>query len=328
DRKPLPAPEAESSTSGGYQPPVGETESTLARVWAEVLQLDRVGRQDNFFELGGHSLLAVRLIERMRREGLSADVRALFTSPTLAELAAAVVSGSTTVQAPPNLIPPGCQSISPQMLTLVRLTQQAIERTGSQAPGRPPNVQDIYPLAPLQEGILFQHLLETEADAYLLSALLGFDSRQRLESYLGALQAVIDRHDILRTAVVWEELSEPLQVVWRQAPLSVEQVQLDPAAGEATGQLLARFNPRHYRLDVRRAPLVRAFIAEDSLQGRWLLLLLVHHLALDHSTLEIVGKEVQAHLSGAQDRLPEPLPFRNFVAQARLGLSRQEHEAF
>jgi aryl carrier-like protein len=59
----------------------------LARIWSEVLGVERVGRWDNFFELGGHSLLAVRVIERMRREGLAADVRALFTTPTLAALA-------------------------------------------------------------------------------------------------------------------------------------------------------------------------------------------------------------------------------------------------
>ena len=65
-------------------------EQALARLWAELLKVERVGRNDNFFELGGHSLLAVTCIERMRREGLHADVRALFTTRTLGELAAAV----------------------------------------------------------------------------------------------------------------------------------------------------------------------------------------------------------------------------------------------
>jgi aryl carrier-like protein len=64
-------------------------EEKLAQIWAEVLKVERVGRHDNFFELGGHSLLAVTLIERMRRAGLNTDVRALFTTPTLAGVAAA-----------------------------------------------------------------------------------------------------------------------------------------------------------------------------------------------------------------------------------------------
>ena len=52
--------------------------------------MERVGRHDNFFELGGHSLLVVRVIARMRRVGLEVDVRALFVTPVLAELAAAM----------------------------------------------------------------------------------------------------------------------------------------------------------------------------------------------------------------------------------------------
>ena len=65
-----------------------------------------MGRHDNFFELGGHSLLAVTLIERMRRRGLHADVRAIFATPTVAELATTVGDGAArTVAVPENRIP-------------------------------------------------------------------------------------------------------------------------------------------------------------------------------------------------------------------------------
>ena len=67
---------------------------------------------------------------------------------------------------------------------------------------------------------------------------------------------MIDRHDILRTAFVWEGLSEPVQVVWRHAKLVTEYVQLDAAAGDIATQLRSHCNPRHRRLDVRQAPLL------------------------------------------------------------------------
>ena len=90
----------------------------------------------------------------------------------------------------------------------------------------------------------------------------------------------------------------------------------------------ARFDPRRYRLDVRQAPLMRVYIAEDARKDRWVMLHLFHHLSGDHTTLEVLLQEIQAHLLGRAEQLPAPPPFRNFIAQARLGVSREEHEAF
>ncbi|HEU4556635.1 MAG TPA: AMP-binding protein, partial [Longimicrobium sp.] len=328
DRKALPAPEGDAYARRGYEAPLGETEAALAEIWAEVLGLDRVGRWDHFFELGGHSLLAIRMIGRMGRVGLYMDVRALFTTPVLAELALAVGRASLEVEVPANGIPEGCASITPEMLPLVELTQVEIDQIVAGVPGGAANVRDIYPLAPLQEGFLFHHLMSEAGDPYLLSSMTGFDTRARLEQYLAALQAVIDRHDILRTALAWEGLREPVQVVWRHAPLPVEEVELDAEGEDAAGELWRRHDPRHYRMELGRAPLLRVCIAEDRARGRWLLLLLTHHLAGDHQSLEVLREEVSAHLRGRESELPAPLPFRTYVAQARLGVSRDEHERF
>ena len=161
DRKALPAPEGDAYGAREYEAPQGETEQTLAAIWAELLEVDQVGRHDNFFELGGHSLLAVTLIERMRQAGLNADVRALFAAPTLAGLAALADNGSLAEQlvVPANRIPAGCTAITPDLLPLVALSQAEIDRIVAAVPGGAANVQDIYPLAPLQEGILFHHLM-------------------------------------------------------------------------------------------------------------------------------------------------------------------------
>ncbi|CAG1016719.1 partial peptidyl carrier protein, partial [Burkholderiaceae bacterium] len=92
DRKALPEPGESDCASRGYEAPQGEVECTLARIWSELLQVQRVGRNDNFFELGGHSLLAVKVASRMRDEGLQADIAALFATPTLAQFVASTES--------------------------------------------------------------------------------------------------------------------------------------------------------------------------------------------------------------------------------------------
>jgi hypothetical protein len=56
------------------------------------------------------------------------------------------------------------------------------------------------------------------------------------------------------------------------------------------------------------------------------MMLLRHHLTGDHITLEVMQEEIGAHLQGQADELPAPVPFRNLVAQARLGVSEEEHE--
>ncbi len=64
------------------------------------------------------------------------------------------------------------------------------------------------------------------------------------------------------------------------------------------------------------------------MRGRWLLLMLQHHLIGDHTTLDLLAEEIHAHLRGREKELPTPLPFRNLVAHARLGVSKEQHKAF
>nr|WP_245495075.1 non-ribosomal peptide synthetase [Rhizobium ruizarguesonis] len=327
DRKALPVPDDDAYARRAYEAPQGEIETLLAGIWAELLGVERVGRHDNFFELGGHSLLAVQMMERLRRLSLGVEVRTVFAKPMLADLAANLGS-HREVAVPANPITEQSTAITPQMLPLIDLTQPEIDRIVSTVPGGVGNIQDIYGLSPLQDGILFHHLLATQGDPYLLVSQMAFAERSVLDRYLAAVQQVVDRHDILRTAFVWEGLSSPAQVVWRKASLDVLKVELEGCDGSGADELRRRFDPRQYRLDLGRAPLMRFVIAREPGSGRWVLLVLQHHLIGDHTTAEVMHAEVRAVLQGRAHELAAPQPFRNLVAQARLGMDAKAHEAF
>ncbi|MDU7865538.1 MAG: condensation domain-containing protein, partial [Serratia marcescens] len=189
------------------------------------------------------------------------------------------------------------------------------------------NVQDIYALSPLQEGILFHHLLAERGDPYQLSAVLRFDSRARLDAWLAAMQQVIDRHDILRTAFITQGMSSPVQVVWRKAELALSERRFDPADGPIWRQLAASFDPLQQRQDLTRAPLLNFTVTQEE-DGSWCALQQWHHLIGDHSTLAFMEQEIGEILAGRGAQLGVAQPFRNAVAQARLALNEAEHESF
>ena len=319
DRRALPAPDA--GTAGQGRSPATVAEEIACQVFAEVLGVDRVGPEDSFFALGGHSLLAVALAEQLREHGLAVPVRALFAAPTPALLAAR--AGQETVPVPPRLVADGAERITPAMLPLADLTQEQIDRICAAVQGGAANVAEIYPLAPLQEGMFFHSVSAAGQDPYLLPMLLRFESRDRLAEFTAALQLVVDRHEIYRTSLAWERLAEPVQVVWRQATLPLTEV--TPGDGEdAARALAAAAGPR---MDLGRAPLLDVHIAAEP-GGGWLALVRVHHLIVDHTALDMVTSEVAMVLAGRAGDLPAPVPFRDFVAQARLGTPREEHQAY
>src|SRR6185295_10041682 len=90
DRRALPAPER-ADRSCQYEAPLGESEEALARIWRELLQVERVGRADDFFDLGGNSLMAMRLAARIQSFfSVGVPVKVVFACHTVQQLAACI----------------------------------------------------------------------------------------------------------------------------------------------------------------------------------------------------------------------------------------------
>jgi aryl carrier-like protein len=101
DRAALPVPDHASTRAvTAYTPPSSPLEERLARIWSDVLGVERVGIHDNFFALGGDSMFAVRLVNRMQDESIGLDVASVFQAPTIGQMADLIAPGTGSEAAP------------------------------------------------------------------------------------------------------------------------------------------------------------------------------------------------------------------------------------
>ncbi len=320
DRQALPAPDADALIAHVYEAPQGSVEEALASIWGELLDVERVGRQDNFFDLGGHSLLIVSMVEKLRQVGLKAEIRQIFGARDLAALAAGIAGQKLeTREAPPNRIPSNCTDITPDMLPMVGLTQEEIDRIAEKVPGGMTGIQDIYPLAPLQEGVLFYHRFHEVNDPYVTSVLVSFPSWKKFEQFVLAINQVIARHDVLRTAILWDHLSLPVQVVHRSAALMTEPLDVPDCGGDLRKSAQSYIDGAKLRMDFSTPPLmnvrpVRAGGKIQDEQGVVYVILMLHHIIGDHVSLDVMMHEVAQIADGQQNLLPDAPAYRNFVA--------------
>jgi hypothetical protein len=118
DRRALPEPDIAELAGSGT--PQTETQTVLCGLFAEVLDVPRVGIHDSFFELGGDSILSVQLVSRAGRAGLAFSPRDVFARQTVAELADVAKTGTADAQAPSGAADRPLVSLSAAQLDKVR----------------------------------------------------------------------------------------------------------------------------------------------------------------------------------------------------------------
>src|SRR5581483_11621442 len=323
DRRALPEPRFGVETMAERHPPQGDMEELLAGAWRSILRVVEVSQEDNFFELGGHSLLLVQLMESLRGQGFKLEARSAFENPTLASRSKMLRRDEVTpAPARKTEIPSGCNGITPRMLPLVALSQDEIDRIVAQIPEGAANVQDIYPLAPLQDGILFHHLIgDSDSDAYVLRAVLRLASKADVDSLIRALQNAIDCHDVLRTVILWENLNRPVQVVQRRASLKVQDLSEEDLGclQHGKGEVRQGIN---VRLDLRLAPLMSLQLSAQRPSGETWAVLNIHHLVCDNNSLNALLLQVISNCVDGTPFVPSPISYRDHIA----GMLQRESE--
>jgi amino acid adenylation domain-containing protein/non-ribosomal peptide synthase protein (TIGR01720 family) len=207
-----------------------------------------------------------------------------------------------------HCLSPEAGGFSPSDFPLAGVDQAALDRLL----GADRNVEDLYPLAPLQEGILFHSTRAPASDPYFQQLTAGLAGPLDAAAFKGAWQRVLDRHPAPRTVFLWRKVERPLQLVRRtvEMPWTVEDWRGVPDLEARWQGLLAADRARGF--DLERAPLMRVALVrtgEASHRLAWS----SHHLTFDGWCLSILLSEVFALYRG-EPLLPPPRPYRDYIA--------------
>ncbi|MEM9101115.1 MAG: amino acid adenylation domain-containing protein [Pseudomonadota bacterium] len=308
--------------SNHYFEPVTDNQKILAEIWQDLLKIERVSREDNFFALGGHSLLLMQMMGKLQDKGFDIGASDIFEARSLEALAEVLdkfdkkTFKKTSYQIPENIITKSCEKITPAMLPLLSLDTQEIAAIVSAIPGGVQNIQDIYPLGPLQEGIYFHHTFEEQHDPYVMHRLFRVKGENALKHFVQSLHFIIDRHDVLRTAVIWQALSQPVQVVCRE--VDVPTIETDCLnEKDALESAYAFSASTSERIDISQAPLLSLEIIRNKETATIFLLVRLHHIVVDNECLPILERDLAMFHHGKADALATTPPYRNFVAHAQ-----------
>ena len=274
DRKALPKPDAQAVAARAYAAPHGAIEQTLATIWADMLGVERVGRNDSFFDLGGHSLLAMRLLSRLQSAlGVVLTPTTMYANPTVSMLAEAIAR-----PAAPSL--------------------PAISKTSRDVP-LPPSFA--------QQRLWFLSQIEGNSAAYHVPFAMRLTGPLDRAALKRSLDRLLTRHEALRTVFALRD-GQPqidLQSIDRGFDLVEHDLQRAPDASV----LLEQWRNEEVRapFDLARGPLIRARLIRLAPEEH-VFLLTQHHIVSDGWSVGVLFNELgalyRAFAAGADDPLP------------------------
>ncbi len=299
DRRSLPAPDrVRPELTETFIAPRSPLERTIADLWADLLNLDRVGVEDNFFHLGGHSLLVAQALSRLRQAfSLEMPLTEFFRRPTVAALAERIERGaqgkpSSDIPEPPPI-------------------------------RRPPRGGRPLPLSFAQQRVWFMDQLVVGGNmAYNFQVAIWLRGPLRVEALKSALGEIVRRHEVLRTTFP-EVDGWPCQVIHPAAPVPLPQIDLRclPSTERRRHAERLIFEIIRIPFDLVDGPLIRwrlLRLGEDA----HVLVQVEHHFVHDGWSFAVLFGELRdlylAYSRGEASRLPElPVQYADYAIWQR-----------
>ncbi len=171
------------------------------------------------------------------------------------------------------------------------------------------NIEAIYPLSPLQQGMLFHYVYNPQAATYFEQFSVKLHGTIDVHAFKEAWQKIVNRHSALRTSFVWKKVDKMLQVVHREVPISIIEQDWRNFSEDEQKKKLDEYakNDREQGFNLSKAPLLRFHLIrlkDDLYHFIWSF----HHLLVDGWSMPIILKEVFTLYEASQKQIPVQLP--------------------
>jgi thioesterase domain-containing protein len=194
--------------------------------------------------------------------------------------------------------------------------------TKSKSKSKKVSLEDVYPLSPIQQGMVFHSLSEPESGVYVVQNCWAINGDLDRAAFARVWQRVIENHPVLRTAFVWKRGDEPVQVVHTRVSLPLEELDWTPFGPEEQERLLEQYleADRRKGFDLGKAPLMRIALIDVG-PGQYEFVWSFHHLLLDGwSTSRILNElfaTYEAFSKGQEMRMPPSRPYGDYIGWLR-----------
>jgi amino acid adenylation domain-containing protein len=250
-----------------------EVERILVGIWKEVLSKESISVNENFFDLGGHSLKAIQMMSRIHKElDVKIKLNDIFTFSTIESLANVIATTNKTI----------FESITPLSET------------------------EYYELSHSQLRLWILDQIDKGGLAYLVPSAYVFEGDLNIKSFQKAFEALIERHEILRTSFLTVD-GQPKQYINKHHSGFIEYIDLRHTTDKnrITEEYAAKELVTPFHLD--EAPLLRAKLIHLE-ENKFAFLFTMHHIISDGWSMEIIIKEVMRLYSAYSKNLENSLP--------------------
>lgn len=259
DTKKLPV--IECITKGEFVEPRNSAEKKIAKIFEDVLNIEKVGAMDNFFELGGHSLKATKVVNELEKlTGKRLALKQLFENPTVELLALVAFSSDENV------------------FEGIKKVEQ----------------KEFYPMSSVQRRLFLIHKMTDINTAYNTPAAVLIDGILDVSKVQKAFQELVNRHEILRTKFDVIE-QQYVQIIAPELPVQTEYEKTNELT---KSQMQEKYEEFVRPFDLQTTPLIRIKLVE--MEQHSLFMIDMHHIISDGQSIQIILKEFAQLYQGEQ----------------------------